>query len=65
MGIRVTEDYIVAGKSAIDHPDCTRCGACVDACPSGVLRLGVRAARDAAEVSDHAPPGADSAVKQC
>ena len=42
MGIRVMEDFSTAGKSWVDHPDCTRCGNCVDVCPRGVLRLGFR-----------------------
>jgi len=42
MGIRVMEDYTLAGHSSVDHPDCTRCGSCIDVCPRGVLRLGVR-----------------------
>ncbi len=41
-GIRVMEDYSLAGKPAVLHPDCTRCGTCVDSCPRGVLRLGLR-----------------------
>ena len=44
MGIRVMEDYSLAGKSSIDHPDCTRCGACVDACPREILSVCPRAA---------------------
>jgi len=65
MGIRVAEDYVEAGKSSIDHPDCTRCGSCVDACRSGVLRLGMRSVRDAGGTSGPAPPGAGGTVKQC
>lgn len=42
MGIRVMEDYSLAGTSSVDHPDCTRCGTCVDGCPGGVLFLGFR-----------------------
>ena len=42
LGIRVMEDYPLAGKSSIDHPDCTRCGSCTEVCPNGVLRLGFR-----------------------
>jgi ferredoxin len=34
------EEYTLAGKLSIDHPDCTRCGSCIDACPRGVLKLG-------------------------
>ena len=40
MGIRVMEDYEFAGRTSIDHPDCTRCGACIDSCPRGVLHFG-------------------------
>ena len=42
MGIHVMENYTLAGRNSIDHPDCTRCGACIDTCPGGVLRLGFR-----------------------
>ena len=42
MGIRVMQDYTLAGRSSIDHPDCTRCGACTEVCPKSVLRLGLR-----------------------
>jgi ferredoxin-type protein NapH len=42
MGIRVLEDYGMTGRGSVDHPDCTRCGHCIDACPRGVLRLGFR-----------------------
>lgn len=43
MGIEVMRRYALAGHSAVDHPDCTRCGACTEACPNNVLRLGCRA----------------------
>ncbi|KAA3615204.1 MAG: 4Fe-4S binding protein [Planctomycetota bacterium] len=42
MGIAVMEDYSMAGKSSVSDSECTRCGACIDACPRGVLRLGFR-----------------------
>jgi len=44
MGIEVTHDFVAAGKAAVDHPDCTRCGACLDECPKDLLQLrfGVR-----------------------
>ncbi|MCA8977709.1 MAG: 4Fe-4S binding protein [Planctomycetes bacterium] len=42
MGIRVMEDFAVRGAESIDDPACTRCGSCLDACPSSVLRLGFR-----------------------
>lgn len=42
MGIRVMEDYALAKRAYIDHPDCNRCGSCVDICPRGVLRLGFK-----------------------
>ena len=44
MGIRVMEDYSLAGKTSIDDPDCTRCGACVDTCPRDILSICPRAA---------------------
>lgn len=40
MGIRVMEEQVVPCRAVLDHPDCTRCGACVDACPAGVLGMG-------------------------
>lgn len=43
MGIRVMEDYSLTGKSSIDDPNCTRCGACVDACPREILSMCPRA----------------------
>lgn len=42
MGIEVMRDYSLAGRSSVDDASCTRCGACVDSCPSGVLALGFR-----------------------
>ena len=41
MDIRVMEEEVVACHSAVGDPDCTRCGACVDACPERVLGFGV------------------------
>jgi ferredoxin-type protein NapH len=40
MGIRVKEDFTTAGKQVITRMECTRCGACIDQCPGGVLELG-------------------------
>jgi ferredoxin-type protein NapH len=40
VAIRVAGEYTVRGNCSVDHPDCTRCGACVDVCPKNVLRLG-------------------------
>ena len=45
MGIAVMEDYALVGAPVVDHPDCTRCGSCIDACPRGTLRLGFRGRR--------------------
>lgn len=42
MGIRVMEDYTLAGQNSISDPACTRCGACIDTCPNSVLHLGFR-----------------------
>jgi ferredoxin-type protein NapH len=42
MGIPVMNEYTLAGATAVDDPDCIRCGACLDACPGAVLRIGVR-----------------------
>jgi ferredoxin-type protein NapH len=46
MGIRVKEDYELAGRPDVNHRHCTRCGSCVDACRRGVLKLGFRAPRE-------------------
>ncbi|MCA8960196.1 MAG: 4Fe-4S binding protein, partial [Planctomycetes bacterium] len=43
MGIPVMEDFSLAGRSSVVHPDCNRCGTCVDACPGTVLHMGFRA----------------------
>lgn len=40
MGIPVMTDYTLRSASRVDHPDCNRCGTCLDACPRSVLRLG-------------------------
>ncbi|MBK8975896.1 MAG: 4Fe-4S binding protein [Planctomycetes bacterium] len=40
MGLRVMEEYVSAGQQSVRTGTCTRCGACVDACPRGVLSLG-------------------------
>ena len=42
MGIGVREDYILVGKPTIDHPQCLRCGNCVDMCTRCALSLGFR-----------------------
>lgn len=42
VGIDVMNAYALRGATAVTHPDCMRCGDCIDACPSGVLRLGLR-----------------------
>lgn len=40
MGIRVMEDYVLAGKTAVNDHECTRCGTCSDVCGAGVVKLG-------------------------
>lgn len=42
MQIRVMEDYVCRGRSAVGDPQCIRCGACTESCPGRVLRLGFR-----------------------
>lgn len=42
MGIEVRRDCIEAGEASIVHPECTRCGACVDQCPNRKLRMGFK-----------------------
>ncbi len=42
MGIRVMEDYVLAGRDSVTDPECTRCGTCADVCQGRVLGLGVR-----------------------
>jgi ferredoxin-type protein NapH len=37
MGIAVKEEY--TSRVSIDHPDCTRCGDCVEPCPKVMLRF--------------------------
>ncbi|HEB60945.1 MAG TPA: 4Fe-4S binding protein [Phycisphaeraceae bacterium] len=55
MGIRVMEDYAVADRPWIDHPSCSRCGACTDICPRDVLKLSFR--RASASNSGQRVPG--------
>ena len=52
MGIGVMEDYVQADKPAVDDPECTRCGSCLDACPRGTLKLGIRKISPAARPGD-------------
>jgi ferredoxin-type protein NapH len=60
MGIRVLEDHILRGKLAIDDPECTRCGSCVDPCPRNSLRLGVKGpAFRLTVLREGGPPGFD------
>jgi formate hydrogenlyase subunit 6/NADH:ubiquinone oxidoreductase subunit I len=40
--IDVMQGYVLPGRPTIDHIACTRCGACLEACPGGVLSLGFR-----------------------
>ncbi len=40
MGIDVMKEYTEPRKRSVDHPDCSRCGECVDVCHRKVLRLG-------------------------
>jgi ferredoxin-type protein NapH len=53
MGIRVLEEVVARDRDWVDHPACTRCGACADACPRDVLRLGLRGVP---RTPDGAPP---------
>jgi ferredoxin-type protein NapH len=45
MQIPILAEHIKKGENAIDDPDCTRCGACLDGCPRDSLRLGVKRRR--------------------
>ncbi|MCK4872567.1 MAG: 4Fe-4S binding protein [Phycisphaerales bacterium] len=45
MAVPITDQYIAESKRSIDHPNCTRCGECIDDCPRGVLTLGFRSRR--------------------
>jgi len=42
MQIRIMEDYACHGRMAVTDPQCIRCGACLEGCPGGVLRLEFR-----------------------
>ncbi len=42
MGIEVMSAFTLNDKLSVDHPDCTRCGACTEVCPNSVLRLGFK-----------------------
>ena len=42
LGIRVVEDYSLRQRVSVDHPDCTRCGNCLEVCPRNVMWLGFR-----------------------
>jgi len=47
MGIAVSEEYAQPGRLYVATPECTLCGDCIDACPSGMLYFGVRPFRSA------------------
>jgi len=40
MGISVMDEFTLKEKTAVDHLNCTRCGACIDVCPRDVLHMG-------------------------
>ena len=42
MGIHVMEDWTTRHYPAVNDPECTRCGTCVDQCRGDVLTLGFR-----------------------
>lgn len=41
MAIDVLSSHVEHGKKTVDDPDCTRCGACIDVCPTRALGFGV------------------------
>ena len=43
MGIRVMEDWTTCGQPAVNDPECTRCGTCVDQCLGDVLDVPIMA----------------------
>lgn len=56
MGIRVVEEYTHAGRPSVDDPDCIRCGACVEVCPRGTLKLGFRGFAQGTGTEDRIQP---------
>jgi len=40
MGIQVIDEQLTKAADSVVDPNCTRCGACIDVCPRGTLRLG-------------------------
>ncbi len=61
LGIRVMEDYSLRQRANVDHPDCTRCGNCLEVCPRDVMWLGFRDRRggDSPAALGSGPPPAD------
>jgi len=65
MGIPVMGEYTLAGALSVDHPDCTRCGACIEVCPRTVLRLGVKKSRVPATGADRADVPDPERCREC
>lgn len=59
MGIRVMEDYTLAGEASVSAIDCIRCGDCADVCPTGVLRMGFTGFFEADHHAEKGPPPGD------
>lgn len=62
MGIAVTADHVLAGRSSVDDPSCTRCGACADRCPRDILRLGFRRSHRSASAQVTGAPSVPTPV---
>ena len=50
MGIDVMEDWVVPGHATVDDAGCTRCGTCLDGCPTAALTLRATPSHDRQDV---------------